>query len=106
MDGATGLWCFAAWEEGSNLMSGAWDGAGCCLGGWRGAWGCAGAGDDKEPAGVEGVGSVRLAAPADALDVKELLLGVPTLSHHTELMSNKGLNWHQECDDVCRGLSP
>ena len=30
-----------------------------------------------ETAGVEGVGSVRLAGPADDLVVKELLLGVP-----------------------------
>ena len=34
-----------------------------------------------ETAGVEGVGSVRLAGPADDLVVKELLLGVPAFDH-------------------------
>ena len=35
------------------------------------------AGMAVDTAGVEGVGSARLPGPADALPVKELLLGVP-----------------------------
>ena len=39
------------------------------------------AGMAVETAGVEGMGSVRLAGPADDLFVKELLLGVPVFDH-------------------------
>ena len=39
------------------------------------------AGVAAETAGVEGVGSARLAGAADALPVTELLLGIPVVDH-------------------------
>lgn len=91
VDGGAGragldLWCGAAWVKASCLISGAFSGA--CLGDGRDAWGWAGAGDDEGAAGVEGLGRVRLVGPADALGVKEVLLGVPTGSQNIE-MSNR-----------------
>lgn len=80
------LWCAAAWVEASCLISRALSGA--CLGDGRDAWGGAGAGDNTGAAGVEGVGRVRLMGPAEALGVKEVLLGVPACSQNTE-MSNR-----------------
>ena len=64
-------------------MSRAFTGACCCLESGRGTWGWAGAGDDKAD-GVEGVGRVRLAGPADVLGVKDVLLGVPAIGHNTD----------------------